>query len=157
MSENNIKSFGILIHHFNISQRDYTINLELNKLTKKYYDICPVLFFGEYAKIAYKPSFARFPLKEAYCYKYPIIANDIKSALLLDECLCTPRKILYVWDLEWIYNNDYSFNIYSKIYNSFEIIVRSQSHYNLFTKIWKKPDYLIEDFNHDKIRAIITR
>jgi len=152
---NAIKSFGVIVHNFNISQRDYTINLELNKLTKKYYDLCPVLFFGEYAKLAYKPSFGRLPLKEVCCYKHPVIATDIKSALLLKECICPPRKILYVWDLEWLYRTDYSFDIYSKIYHSFEIIVRSESHYNLFTKVWRKPNYLIEDFNHDKIRNVV--
>lgn len=158
MSETNaIKSFGIIIHNFNISQRDYIINLELNKLVQKYYDLCPVLFFGEYAKIPYKALFARFPIKDVFCFKEPVIATDIKSALLLKECICTPRKILYMWDLEWLYRTEYSFDIYSNIYQSFEIIVRSESHYNLFTKIWRKPDYLIEDFNYDKIRTIVLR
>lgn len=153
-SVNNIKSFGILVDKLNIEQRDILITLELNKLCKKYYDLCPIVFFQEYAKTIQPLLFARLPTKEIFCYRSPIIANDIKTALLVNKCICATRKILYMWDLEWLYNQ-YNFNILSEIYHNFEIIVRSQTHFDLFNKVWRKPDYIVEDFNYEQIRNII--
>ena len=157
MSETTIKSFGIVINKFNIDQQDYIINFQLNKMMKKYCDISPVIFFSEYAKNAQPPLFARFPIKEAYCYKNPIIATNIESAILVKNCVCVTRKILYLWDLEWMYNPNYSFEIFAEIYHSFEIIVRSNSHYQIFKKLWKQPDSLIEDFNYEQIRDYVIK
>ena len=89
-----------------------------------------------------------------YGFNQPIIVNDIESAALLYNCPCPTRKIYYAWDLEWIYDESYNLNKYHKIYHSFEIIVRSQTHYNIFKKVWKEPNYLIEDFNYEQIRDL---
>lgn len=149
-----LKSFGIIINKLGIEQKDICIITELNKLVNSNSEICPILFFSEYSKTVTVPLFARMPIEEAYCFNQPIIANDIESATLLDNCPCPTRKIYYIWDLEWIYDENYNLNKYHKIYHSFEIIVRSQTHYNIFKKVWKKPDYLIEDFNYEQIRDL---
>ena len=149
-----LKSFGVVLNKLNIEQKDITIINELNKLVNKYWDLCPIVFFSEYAKTSTVPLFARMPIEEVYCFSNPVIANDIESATLLLNCPCPTRKMYYLWDLEWIYDDKFNFNKYSLIYNSFEIIVRSQSHYNLFSKIWRQPNYLIEDFNYEQIRNL---
>lgn len=150
-----LKSIGIVLNKLNIEQKDICIITELNKLVSKHWDISPILFFSEYAKTTTVPLFARMPIEDLYCFDSPVIANDIESANILQSCPCPTRKILYIWDLEWIYDVEFTFNKYYSIYNSFEIIVRSQTHYNLFQKVWRKPDYLIEDFNYEQIRDIL--
>jgi hypothetical protein len=150
-----LKSFGIVLNKLNIEQKDICIITQINEMVEKNADLCPILFFSEYAKTVAVPLFARMPIEEAYCFTNPVIVNDIESAELILECPCPTRKIFYLWDLEWIYDSNFSFEKYLRIYNSFEIIVRSGSHYNLFSKVWRKPDYLIEEFNHEQIRDLL--
>ena len=154
--KNIMGGFGVLVDKLSISQRDIFINVELNKMVNKYYEISPIVFFQDYAKTVQTPLFARLQIKDMFCYKNPVIANDIKTALLLQKTICPPRKLLYMWDLEWIYNKKYPFDVYRDIYFDFEIIVRNDSHRSKFSKTWREPDFIVEDFNYEQIRNVIV-
>ena len=39
--------------------------------------------------------------------------------------------------------------------DSIELIARSESYYNVLSKVWKKPACIIRDFNHDDIIIFI--
>lgn len=63
-----------------------------------------------------------------------------------------PNKINhyhYVWDLEWMNKNDFTF--YSDMYTKNKLISRSQYHADIIQSVWGVKSLIIEEMDHVKI------
>lgn len=145
---------GILVNRLGIDQKSYTIINSLNKATQEN-TLCPILFFLEYGKTPKTCLFSKMQAKEAWCYPHPIIANDIETAELLIECPRPSSKYLYMWDMKWLYFPK-NFEKYHNIIHSLDIITRCTSHSKLIEKCWLKTNYIVEDFDYDSIKKVLS-
>jgi len=148
-----IQSLAVLLNKIDLSQRAYQTISALNNLVNKRVDICPLIFYQDYGPYPLQPRFSTMQYIESWSFDGDLIATDLNTAKTALECPRASRRLLYMWDLEWIYNKRLSYDILSEIYLSdkIELIVRSKEHYDIVNKYWREPQYIIEDFNIEEI------
>ena len=148
-----MKSFGVLVEQFNVSQQSLHIILQLNTLLEERGDICPIVFYQDYGPFIQLPQFSSMLSVEAWDFEGALISTNLSTTRTSIECPRATRRLFYVWDLEWLYMKKPIFEKLSAIYQhkDVELIARSKEHYDILSKCWKKPAGIIEDFNYKQI------
>ena len=136
---------GFFIDCFKIDQLGLDI-LELSKLM----DI--TVFYQSYNRPPENPRFAQFQSNQLWGFDGTVITDSVERAKILIECPSPKRKMLYVWNLEWLYNPGY-FNKYSFVYqhDDLELVARSTNHKTIITNCWKEPIAVIEKLNKEDL------
>ena len=149
-----MKKLGILIESLNISQQSMSLIVNCNRLSNDT-DIDVIGFYEIYGQFPTPPHFSLIQNRNIWEFNGPIIATDIDSAYTLINCPLTPKKYLYLWNLEWIFHPA-NFYYYNAIYNhkEIELIARSEYHKKIIEKIWKRPKFIMENFNHEVLAQI---
>ena len=131
-----MNQFGVITYSLDVSQQGLIITHNLNQITSKYYDISPIVFYREY---------------------YPVIAKSLETAQRLLSSPAPIKKFFYVNNLEWLYSRNNNYDELSEIYanDNIELIARSEYHFDLLQKSWKKPVAIIEDFNYIKVLELL--
>ena len=82
-----------------------------------------------------------------------IISNTIKTAELILGCSNSSKKILYLYDLDWMFQPMFYHNIYDVLSNqNLDLILRSDDHINVLNNIYKrKPLAIMKNFNLENI------
>lgn len=152
-----IKQFGIMLNNIGPHQQGLCINRNMELLVKQSYEYAPIIFYSEYGIPYLSSNISMMQDIEAWDFPHPVIANDISTVLKLINCPLPTKKMFYIWDLEWLYNKSYTFDLLKQIYlnEQIELISRSLEHDRLITKLWKKPIAIIEDFKYDDIITLI--
>jgi hypothetical protein len=122
------KITGIILDHIYASQIAYESITALNKLVDKDNDIA---IFVKNNSPSYIPTkFGIFGLHSIHnIVAGTIIATDLDSAEVLINSQTTANKIFYVWDLEWLHNQQKkNFLQNVNIYRNIEIVTRSKSY-----------------------------
>lgn len=94
-----------------------------------------------------KPNCAIFPIEKALYTKDLNIATSISTGRFLPTCIAD-KKVLYIWEPEWIFKQMDYIDVY-KIINSADILIsQSDSHDRCIKNISnRKSDYIIPNFN----------
>ncbi len=152
-----MKSLGVLIRSPGLGQPEISIVDSLNKMVTTYADVEPILFFRDYGPQPIRMNFALMHNLEAWSFDGNLISNDLETTKIMLACIRAPKKFFYVWDLEWVYKDNFSFREMSVIYNNdeVELIARSPSHAKIIENCWKKPTAIIEDFNYEQIKELV--
>lgn len=147
---------GILTNKVDISQLGVTLTAEVNALViSKGIDV--IVFHHDWEIVPAIPHFAFLQEKEVWGFDAPVIATNVFQAEKLIRAPRPTRKYLYVWNLEWLYE-DTDYNIYAHIYqhDNLELIARSVSHAQIIEQCWKKPAFIMDDFDHNVLERIAT-
>ena len=148
---------GILINKIDLSQQGVTLSLALNQIESDYCDIDIVVFNGEAAKLPTVGRFAMFQQSEAWDFAGPIMATSIETAQLLAKCPYPTKKYFYMFDLDWIYlYTSPAYRVLQDVYQNddIDLVVRSKTHYDVVSRIWKTPKYILEDFDYKQLIEI---
>lgn len=148
---------GILVECINLSQLGICLTTALNEIEQK--NILDVIVFNyRWERLPLVARFCMMQPFEAWGFDAPIMATNLKTAMLLLKCPLPTKKFFYVWDLEWLYQKSEQYKFYQSIYQNpdLELIARSESHANLITKCWKKPLFIMENFDHAKLTELFT-
>ena len=134
-----MKTFGIMVEKFDISQQSLLIISQLNSLLAKHHDVSPIVFHQDYGPFAEHPQFSTMLEIEAWDFDGTLISTDLSTTKTILACPRAPKKLFYVWDLEWLYLQKASFEQMSVIYqhDDIQLIARSDSHYDIIKKCWK--------------------
>lgn len=148
-----IKHFSVLIDKLDISHKISLMIHNLNTLVVDNYIYNPTIFYNSLGKSLIYPQFTRLGMQHAWGYEGPMISTDIGTTQILNKCIRTTKKMFYVFDLEWLHIPNIQFSLLTNIYqnNNIELIARSQSHYDVLTRVWKKPIGILEDFNYEQL------
>jgi hypothetical protein len=122
------KTIAIILDHIYASQIAYESINALNKIVDKNNDVA---IFTKNISPSYIPAkFGIFGLHSIHNISDgTIIATDLDSAEVLINSQTTANKIFYVWDLEWLHNQQKkSFLQNVNIYKNIEIVTRSKSY-----------------------------
>jgi len=151
-----MKKLGFLMHQMLPNQKTNALSINLNEMVQKYPDIDPILFFNDIGMCNIKNEFAVMQTIEALDYDGILIATDEISVNMFKACMRAKEKYFYVWDINWFYNPRPISNIKSLYLNDdVKLIARSKSHFDIISRVFKKPEYIIQDFNVDEIKSII--
>lgn len=151
-----MKKLGILMHQIIPNQKTTSLSIQLNEMVEKLPDIDPILFFNDIGVSNIKNEFAIMQTIEALDYEGILIATDEITVNMLQGCICAKEKYFYVWDINWFYSPksiSYIKNIY--LNDDIELIARSKSHYEIISRVFKKPKYIIQDFNYNELKSIV--
>lgn len=149
---------GFLVQKLGLSQQAYKLCESVNALVSQH-DVDTIVFHDEWDIIPIRPSFMLLQKQHMWSYNGAVVATDIRSA---EQLLGSPgpkRKYFYVWNLEWLYLGSFKNSQLANVYQNkdMELIARSPYHANIISKCWKKPSFIIEDFNHNEFAKIFTR
>lgn len=146
---------AFLTQSIGTSQEGLFLTYEMNNLLKTYPNLNISVFYEDFDRIPTLPQFPMFPSLFLWGFKGIVITTDITSAYRIRD-IPIKKKFLYVLNLEWLYHNK-SYTYYNNIYNSddFELIARSDEHANIIQSCWRKPSYVINDFDAKEIYGLI--
>lgn len=131
--------FGILVKNLYDSELNWRLLSQANHLMQS--QIADIVFFYEDAMPqVVHPLGTCMQIVEAYEYKYPLIATNLSTAQKLINFPRSPKKIFYMWDMEWLRFKNDSYYGFKNIYGSkeLELVCRTQEHADLVEKLWDR-------------------
>jgi hypothetical protein len=151
--------FGILVKNISVSQHGLQLLYNLNLLVENYHDLSPVVFYETYHQLPYQPRFALIQNREAWLFDGPIISTSIDQVQIMLNCPKPNPKIFYIWNLDWIYQQNIPLSFLYNIYmnNKVALVARSKHHAKLIENCWQEPIDIIRDFNYHDIARIIKQ
>jgi hypothetical protein len=153
-----MKNIGLLVESVNLSQKGMLLDFEVSQLAKSRQDLIIIVFY-QFANVAMKiPSFPMMQNLQAWCYDGHFIAFDFSSAQSMIPLNNSGRKLYYPLEFDWLERPD-SAKTYMDVYRNskIDLIARSQSHFEVLSKVWKKPVAIIEDLDHEQLANVIDR
>ncbi len=149
---------ALLVEQIDISQLGYCMSVSLNQLVVDRPDMDFLVFYESWAKAPMPMRFASIMEREAWGFNGTMISTNLKTTERMIRCPGPKRRLFYVWNLEWTYLNGFSYEYIRNIYcnPSIELIARSKTHSDLITKLWKKPAYIMENFDKRVLEEIVT-
>ena len=155
MTEFNLYKFGVMVEALDMSQKCFHLVKQLNNIVDEDCQFSPIVFYSEYAKHVDVNRFGMLLDQKVWAYDGVVIATSLKSAEILLNCPCPKRKFLYVWNLDWLYNQ-YVYQYLQHIYQGeLELIARNTHHAKVITTCWKRPAYIMDNFDSTILKQII--
>jgi len=92
----------------------------------------------------------------SYQFEGTLITDNLLLTQNLNCNIYTKKKYYYVWNFDWINLEQLRFaQLRIPFYNDdIELIARSQSHAKLLEKLFKKPKYIMEDWDWEVLKRI---
>ena len=93
---------------------------------------------------------------KSYCFQGTLITDSLLLTQSLHYNIYTKKKYYYVWNLDWIHLEKLRFSqLKIPFYNNeIELIARSQSHAEVLEQLFKKPKYIMEDWDWKVLKRI---
>lgn len=138
-----------LLNSTRLSQILLLVLTEFTQIKKNNPDISICLFVEQQEFSPVKIEFPIFHVSDCYFFDGIVIANSIGDANKLRFFPGPTQKYYYLHNLEHIYVQGKKYHELSSIYNdkNLKLIAPSKHYYNIFSKYWKKPDSIIENFH----------
>lgn len=143
----------ILLDHTGFSEQSYEIIKEVNLVVADSLQEVSIVVNDVSTKIM-EVNTAVNNIAEIGCFQDGIlIATNILNAAQILSAKTSARKVLYLWDLDWVfasYNYEWLYDIVAD--KRLEIIVRSEEHAKaLKTLCGKEPVGILEQFKLEKL------
>jgi hypothetical protein len=92
-------------------------------------------------------------------YDGVLISTSLPTTVILGSNIRAKKKYFYVYDLEWMFLQKPIFKQINGLYNNpdIELIARSQSHYDLLTKLWKEPVAIVDNFKYTDLMKLLEK
>jgi len=151
-----MRSAGIMVSQLDIAQPAFHLTNTINSIIEDGTDLDIIVYYQNWAKFPSNPRFALLMEREVWGSRCPVIATNVKLAEMLLKCPGPTKKFFYVWDFEWLRYGDYE--RMSQLYTNpnIELIARSEHHADVLEKVWKKPAFVMDDWNKEKLLEILT-
>ena len=138
------KQLGIILPNLGNNQLAFFTMLNVPTLMKAGVDT--VLFFEDNERPIMKPPCAIMNASELWDFPGDVIATTLNNATYLSNLVKAKRRILYLWDLEWLRHNKNFIRNMEILRSNIELAARSESHKKAIEKYCNKEvKYIIED------------
>ena len=147
----------IMLKKLDISQMGFYLCRSVNQILADTYNIDISIYYQNWGKPPIPPRFTMLMEREVFGLQGTVISTDIRTTQHLIRCPGPTKKFFYVWNLEWLAAQTINYMSLYDIYcnDKIELIARSKSHFDLLSKIWKEPKYIMEDFDKNTLLEII--
>jgi hypothetical protein len=156
-----MNQINFMVNNLGNSQLSYMLIRNINnEYINNNHDIDYIVFYDVLAaRLMIKPMFSCMSSCENYGQSGYTVATSSDQAMRLLKTAGCQRRILYLWDLDWIRGQQrHSYPLFSQIYHdpSLEIICRSESHAKLLENSFNvKPIGIVEDFNLKQLKEVL--
>ena len=154
-----MKKIGFAVSNLGAGHMNYSLIRQINLLMANRVDTDIILFYETLALPCLPPACARMQIHEGYGFDGPIVATSLTTAEKLIRFPSPPRKIFYVWDLEWLRMPQKSYEQLRSIYSNpdLEVVARGNDHRDLIQDVWNRPvTAVIEDFNLTEFEKLLS-
>ena len=143
------KKIGILVDNLGGNQIAYSLIRNVNEYLKDNIDTDIIAFFDNLAAPCIDLNFASMQLSEAYGFDGIVISTNISTTEKMLRFPSPKRKLYYLYDLDWVLQENKSFEHLKTIYlnNNIELFSNGATYNNLIKKIWKEPVFILNDFD----------
>ena len=93
---------------------------------------------------------------KSYQFEGTLITDNLLLTQALHYNIYTKKKYYYVWNFDWILLDDLRFKQLTIPFlnDEIELIARSESHAEVLEKLFKKPKYIMEDWDWEVLQRI---
>lgn len=150
-------SSSILVNSLDVSQLSISLCKNLNEVLTKTPYLDTIVYYQTWGKLPFAPQFAMLMEREFWGAQGVAISTDIKTTEKLIKCPGPTKKFFYVWNLEWLNMQNIDYDRMNNVYNNdgIELIARSIYHAALLEMVWKKPAFIMEDFEPETLKKIL--
>ena len=152
-----MNKLAVMVDNLGLSQLNLFLIYSLNQLTQKGVDCC--IFHNQWKRQVMPTMFSTFQDNEVWDFDGTVIATNFGSVQKLIASPGPKKKYFYVWKFEWMVLNKFWYAQIQEIFNNDEIdlIARSQSHFTVLERLFKKPTAIIEDWNNEKLQKLLVK
>jgi|SRR6185312_2242787 len=165
-----MKSIGILVDNLGHSELSYLLCKNINNFLERYSGIDVIVYCNQHFLSIIKPLFSVMQLNECFGHIGPLISTSIDTALFMERVCNQAQKFFYVWDLEFLRHNTYSYALWAQqeknypinekffreIYHKYYLIARCLDHKKVLENNYNlKCDAIIPDFQLGRFLAEI--
>ena len=146
----------VITDHLAFSEKNYIIFSNINSIVQRTLNDVSVAPLDLSNKITHL-DFAVFNISELSSYQNGvIIGTTIKHSFEMNSLSNSSKKVLYLWELDWLFE-DFD---YEKIYNTLsskkiQIITRSEEHRLALKNLCNRDSLVLQDFNLEKIWTLL--
>lgn len=154
-----------IVDNLSLSQNIFWMSKSFNKLSQ--YNINPFCFYINLGAPGVRFNFPSMNVYYAANFsgvdKPPIICTSLKTLEICMNLKINARKMLYLWDLEWLRLSKSSVVNYKKnaqllSNKGIELIARSESHADVISNYCnRKVDFITDDWDINFIRGLYER
>jgi hypothetical protein len=152
-----INKLGVIVDQLVVNQSNHFLIKNLNWLSQnKNIDCC--IFYNELNNMVLPITFGCFHINEIYDYHGIVISTTLTSTKRLLSCPGPTKKYFYIWTLDWMKLPKFDFDHISEMYLSDEVdlIVRSNRYSNVLEHCFKKPKFIIDNWNAVQLAELCT-
>lgn len=149
---------GIFTNDLSMSQKGYYLIKNLNDLVDKHplWNIC--VFRTIRSPLPVKPNFAIMAQGDGWGFEGVVISTDLDTTYKIKQLFRPQKRYFYVWELEWLYMDDivlYSTLVPVLLDPDVELITRSEEHNLAIQNAWKKPKFIMDNFDYKILEKIV--
>ena len=151
-----------IVENLSMSQNTFWMTKTFNQLNK--YDIHPSCFYINLGSTGIKMNFPNMNVYYASNFsdttKPILISTSLKTLEVSMNLKINARRMLYLWDIEWLRLTTSSLFSYNKNVDllrnkNIELIARSSNHANVISNYCNREiDFIIDDWNIQDIRGL---
>jgi hypothetical protein len=151
-----MKSLAISIAQMCLSQEKTLLVSSINGLVIERNVDCSI-FHSDFGPLPIQCLASMYQLCEMWDFTGTVITTDFNIARQLINCPGPSKKFFYIWDFSWTRVPKLVYNNVADVYcnNSLELIARTEDHNKVLTQCFKKPKYILDDWNIDQLEQII--
>lgn len=129
------RKIGVCVSDLKSSQCNYFLLTEMPKYTGNL-DI--IIFFEEFSVPYVSCNFSAMQLNEVWNFAGPLIVCSINTLFQVAEAPSPIQKFLYLWDLEWVLAESFSFHRLSDLIRrpDVTVICRCLEHKEIVENCW---------------------
>ena len=144
---------GILTDKIQFNQQSIFLVKNLNHLNKT--NSC-CIFCNEMYNRPVDIHFNIMQQVKSYWFQGSLITDNLLLTQNLNANIYTKKKYYYVWNFDWMHLEQLRFaQLIVPFYNDdIELIARSPSHADVLEKLFKKPKYIMEDWDWEVLKSI---
>ena len=159
MQQNTIKNFGVIVEQLDRNPRSHLLLTNLNNIVTEHSNYSPTIFYQNVTQPPIGSCCVKMHYMHSWNYDGVLISTSLPTTVILGSNICAKKKYFYVYDLEWMFLQKPIFKQINGLYNNpdIELIARSQSHYDLLTKLWKEPVAIVDNFKYTDLMKLLEK
>jgi len=144
---------GIAVNDLGASQLNFLLIQRANELVGSRRDLDIILFYENIVRPCLPMNFAVMQIAECWGFDGPVVATTFNTAEKLLRFPSSPRKLFYVWDLEWTRMRQKLFRSLLSVYGNpdLTLLARCQDHADAIRQCWNREALVVEDCDLDRI------
>jgi hypothetical protein len=143
---------GVAVKSLGRNQLAYYAVRNCNFMIRDKMDVAPILFYEEPSKPFGVPGFGFLHTKDIWGFKGTVVSTSVSTANRVNKAAGPTRRILYLWDLEWMNGQTPFGYLMDVLEKQDKILARSNDHKTAIESVLNiKVHGVVDDFNYKQL------